>query len=367
MRSSVYTISIIMILTTLAGCLDGIRDSDGDEIDNDQDNCKDVSNPDQINYDGDLFGNDCDLDDDNDGVVDESDLCPYGNRDWVSDISNDFDSDGCLDSTEDDDDDNDGTIDTEDAFPTDSNETSDSDDDDTGDNADAFPLDPSETDDSDSDGVGDNADKDDDNDGVEDTEDAYPLDPSEQFDFDGDGIGDNADTDDDNDGFLDENDWYDRGDGEILLEFTRFQIWSETIYDDDDGDGIQNTENPDVYAYVGIGNCEDSMEYNDYWDNINADAYWLEDWYSLAWDIPENLQRLCFYVSVYDDDPGLGVYDEMLDFIPGAGSHAEIEFDLSTGVLSDSGEGVALWEYDNRGENSLSIKLFYQFSTMNVT
>lgn len=90
-------------------------DSDGDGIDNADDNCPIISNIDQINSDTDTLGNECDDDDDNDGVLDDLDI---------------------------------------------------------------FPLDASESIDTDVDGLGNNADSDDDNDGVLDVNDEYPLDPS---------------------------------------------------------------------------------------------------------------------------------------------------------------------------------------------
>ena len=124
-------------------------------------------------------------DSDGDGVEDTADNCPQiSNADQA-----DFDADGIGDVCDDDDDD-DGTVDTEDAFPFDGTETIDTDGDGVGDNADAFPADSAESMDSDGDGVGDNAD-------------ALPLDAAESIDTDGDGIGNNADTDDDGDGVLD--------------------------------------------------------------------------------------------------------------------------------------------------------------------
>jgi hypothetical protein len=127
------------------------------------DNCPDVFNADQDDFDG-------------DGIGDACDNCPnVSNAD-----QDDFDGDGEGDAC-DTDDDNDGTPDTEDAFP----------------------LDPNEDTDTDGDGIGNNTDTDDDGDGTLDTEDAFPLDSNEDTDTDGDGVGNNADTDDDDDGFSD--------------------------------------------------------------------------------------------------------------------------------------------------------------------
>jgi len=119
-------------------------DDDNDGIENSEDNCPSIANPEQLNTDGANDGGDvCDEDDDNDQVPD--------------------------------------IIDT-------------------------FPLDALESVDTDGDGTGNNADTDDDNDNVIDIEDVFPLDETESVDTDGDGIGNNSDTDDDNDGIDDIND-----------------------------------------------------------------------------------------------------------------------------------------------------------------
>jgi len=119
-------------------------DDDNDGIENSEDNCPNIANPEQLNTDGANDGGDvCDEDDDNDQVPD--------------------------------------IIDT-------------------------FPLDAFESVDTDGDGTGNNADTDDDNDNVIDIEDVFPLDETESVDTDGDGIGNNSDADDDNDGIDDIND-----------------------------------------------------------------------------------------------------------------------------------------------------------------
>lgn len=325
----------------MAGCLDGFVDSDGDGLKDDSDNCPDIANQDQINYDADSMGDECDLDDDNDGIEDSLDLCDYGERDWVSANSTDFDSDGCQDSGEDNDDDNDGFSDTEDVFPLDASEAIDTDGDGVGDNSDVFPLDANETIDTDGDGVGDNSD-------------AFPLDDRESYDSDEDGIGDNADTDDDNDGVLDDNDWFVLGNGGIMIHFTKFQIWSNGNYDSS-GAGTY----PDVYAYLGISNCEGSMTYNDDY-GWYTDVTYMEDWWTHSWNIYDNLEEICISITIYDEDPM--ALDQILDFVPGDRSGISHIFDLTSGILSDDGEGIFFQSFDNRGENSLSILVEYEIS-----
>jgi hypothetical protein len=52
-------------------------DADVDGIADDDDNCPNVANGDQANYDGDSEGDACDADDDNDGVDDVDDVLPH--------------------------------------------------------------------------------------------------------------------------------------------------------------------------------------------------------------------------------------------------------------------------------------------------
>jgi len=58
-------------------CLPGsIADSDGDEIVNSEDNCKNVKNPEQKDFDKDGIGDYCDNDSDGDGIQNSLDRCP---------------------------------------------------------------------------------------------------------------------------------------------------------------------------------------------------------------------------------------------------------------------------------------------------
>ena len=114
------------------------RDSDGDGINDNNDNCPRVANPDQNNTDGAADGGDaCDDDDDNDDRPDTADNCPYipnPNQANTYD-SNDNEGDACDDT------DGDTHLDINDAFPTDPTEHLDSDGDRIGDNADSCPTD----------------------------------------------------------------------------------------------------------------------------------------------------------------------------------------------------------------------------------
>lgn len=54
-----------------------LQDPDRDGIPSSRDNCPDVANANQGDWDSDHIGNACDPDDDNDGIPDEQDTCPY--------------------------------------------------------------------------------------------------------------------------------------------------------------------------------------------------------------------------------------------------------------------------------------------------
>ena len=175
---------------------------------------------------------------------------------------------------------------------------------------------------------------------------------TEEFsDWDNDGISDANDPDDDNDGYLDENDWYDEGNGGLAITFTYFQIWDEGNYD--------SGSDPDVYAYVGIGNGDCSgMRYFEYLDDINNDASVLYDWKEYVADIDEDETSVCVSITIYDEDSWAP--DEILDFVPGGGNYARHQLGLS------SGGGDITVSQDNRGENQFSIYLEYEISRVAI-
>lgn len=81
-------------------------DREDDGVPNSDDNCVDVANANQNDFDNDQVGDACDDDDDNDQVLDDADNCPLG----ANPEQNDFDGDGIGDVC-DDDVDNDGVND----------------------------------------------------------------------------------------------------------------------------------------------------------------------------------------------------------------------------------------------------------------
>ncbi len=149
-------------------------DGDGDGVPSAQDNCPDVSNPDQADLDGDGIGDACDDDVDGDSVTNDADNCPLTpNADQA-----DNDADGFGDAC-DPDDDNDGVDDVADNCQFDAN---------------------ADQADNDADGMGDVCDPDDDNDGIADGADNCQFDANaDQADLDADGLGDVCDPDIDGD------------------------------------------------------------------------------------------------------------------------------------------------------------------------
>ena len=192
-RNSVKTGSQVVItmllLSFFAGCLDSVLDDDDDGIKNDDDNCRDISNSDQLDTDGDGMGNECEDDDDDDGVLDSNDSFPLDSNESV-----DTDLDGIGDNS-DDDDDGDGFSDLDEELNCQGQF----------DSLDSEVTPP----DYDGDGNCDYLDLDDDDDGVTDSLDSCPMGllgvkSETENDWDLDGCMDkNEDDDDDNDGISD--------------------------------------------------------------------------------------------------------------------------------------------------------------------
>jgi len=109
-------VAIPIITVFLASFYGGINfssaDADLDDVPDSSDNCPDISNPLQEDYDKDSLGDICDPDDDNDKVVDAVDVFDNDPNEWA-----DFDFDG-IGSNQDKDDDNDGILDEKDSMPT---------------------------------------------------------------------------------------------------------------------------------------------------------------------------------------------------------------------------------------------------------
>lgn len=103
--------SVTVLAIAILFLSSGYGDLDADGVVDTKDNCIEISNPNQENFDGDVFGDICDNDDDNDTIIDSIDSFDTLPGSWA-----DFDFDGIA--TEDDtDDDNDGILDTDDPEP----------------------------------------------------------------------------------------------------------------------------------------------------------------------------------------------------------------------------------------------------------
>ena len=185
--------------STITGETGGVTDTDGDGIDDEDDNCPDTANADQADLDEDGSGDSCDSDADGDGddnSIDCDDMDPsrYSGAVEVCDdvIDNDCDGDVDLDDADVDLTASDSDCDGDGFSYIDDNCTDD--------------FNPGQSD-LDADTYGDVCDADDDGDGVADDSDNCPLDAnSSQADTDGDGYGDACDDDVDDDGVLNADD-----------------------------------------------------------------------------------------------------------------------------------------------------------------
>jgi hypothetical protein len=183
-----------------------IPDQDLDGIPDSEDNCPDMSNSGQEDFNANGVGDACDPDDDGDGVPDVSDNCQF----TVNPNQVNFDGDALGDAC-DPDDDNDGALDGSDNC--------------------ALLSNPSQAD-TDTDGLGDACDN------------CPAADNQDQHDYDSDGEGDVCDSDDDNDGVID-------GVDNCLLAFNPGQ-------EDADSDGIGDACS--CIGTTGNVNCDLSGE-----------------------------------------------------------------------------------------------------------
>lgn len=206
---------------------DDRKDTDGDGVDDADDNCPDTANGDQADADGDGTGDACDDDIDGDGVANDDDNCPDTENADQADSDGDGTGDECDDTPQGDgteqDTDGDSIPDDRDNCPANANpDQTDSDRDGTGDACDPSPQPPTDSD----------------GDGVNDAEDNCPRkENADQTDTDGDGAGDECDGDIDDDG---------------LTNVRERGLGTDPAKADTDGDGVRDdrdncptTENAD--------------------------------------------------------------------------------------------------------------------------
>lgn len=118
-KSAVRTAFLIITFLTLSifiSCTkeedNPLPDTDNDGIVDEDDNCPLVSNPDQLDSDGDGVGDACEEDTDGDGVIDELDNCPLVSNPDQEDVDGDGVGDVCEEDM-----DGDGVVDDDDNCP----------------------------------------------------------------------------------------------------------------------------------------------------------------------------------------------------------------------------------------------------------
>ncbi|MGB0592077.1 MAG: PKD domain-containing protein, partial [Myxococcota bacterium] len=270
-------------------CPDEPEFFDGDNLPVCLDNCPEVSNPSQIDSDGDDVGDACDpepfyTDSDLDGIPNGEDACPEGATGWLAADGQDIDMDGCRDD-EDTDTDGDGILNVDDSCEAgETGWTSDAVNDNDGDGCKddgATPGAPGE-------------DTDDDNDGLADNDDECPKGDLEwdqvdsQQDHDQDGCQDaGEDTDDDNDGLVDGDDECQKG--EVGWD-------QESSSEDKDQDGCQDATEDNDDDNDGLVDVEDSCPQGEVgWDQSGDQ---------------DHDQDGCQDATEDGDDDGDGVEDE---------------------------------------------------------
>jgi plastocyanin len=236
--SSEKTVSIIEnttdALTVTSMLSTSGSDTDGDGVIDSLDNCPNISNPNQRDFDSNGEGDLCE-DSDGDGVLDYKDVCPYIPNADQKDSDFDGIGDVCDDS------DGDGTYDAYDNCITTSN--------------------PDQAD-MDSDGIGDVCD-DSDGDGIFDSVDNCPTTVNpDQVDIDGDGIGDVCDDDKDGDTILNDSD--------------NCPTTANTDQSDIDGDGIGDVCDDDKDG-DGIANASDNCPTVSNADQADSDGDGIGD------------------------------------------------------------------------------------------
>ena len=227
-----------------------INDRDGDAVPDGSDNCPDLPNPDQANFDGDGFGDACDPDDDNDGAPDTTDNCAF----LANPGQQDVDLDGLGDSCD-----------------------SDIDNDLLANHADNCPfIANADQADSEADGAGDVCDTDDDNDGAEDPSDNCPLvGNADQSDLDGDGDGDACDADKDGDGLGNDDDNC-PGDTNPGQADADGDGQGDVCDSDDDNDGVSDETDNCRFAYNPEQLDTDADLQGDACDNNDDNDAWVD-------------------------------------------------------------------------------------------